>query len=390
MSSEARLHSAYHPEREAERYVESLVIAECIEYFILIECGHGYVIPYLRARCPQAKIISLHIKDEYLEDGADAGWSPISRLDAEEFLENTIGDTEAVKIKLVEWRPALSLNPELYVKLARSAASFITHADANSRTAAFFASRWKKNTRRNLNFFAETARRAHALLEKTQNRDIVVCASGPSLESYILLIKKLQTAGNIIVAAVSSAVKALFARGIEPDAVIANDGGTWARFHLYEIARKTYEHYGQRPLIAASLKAALPTQFDAFPVLLFGDGTAVEAQALKDASVPCISLPARGTVTATALDFAMGWTRGKVYLCGADFSCSGVASHARPYALDVFLECSSTRFTPHYHQKWVRTLRLKDGKSYKIYAEWFEKQRPRYGERLADLANFQE
>ena len=109
MSDAARLHSAYNPEKEARKYVESLTIPPNAAYLILIECGRGYVIAPLREKCPGAKIISLHFVDECraLERGADAAWSPSLPLALGDFLEQHIEDTESARVKIVEWRPAL-------------------------------------------------------------------------------------------------------------------------------------------------------------------------------------------------------------------------------------------------------------------------------------------
>jgi hypothetical protein len=381
LSDAARLHSAYNPEKEARKYVDSLRIPSNAAYLILIECGRAYLIPPLRARCPGAKIISLHFCDEYRvpEEGADASWSPSLPLSLDDFLERHIEDTESGLIKIVEWRPALALSGASYTRLLAETAAFIRRADANKRSADYFRLCRLKNRRRNLRLAA--ASRA-APPSAPHSGDIIVCAAGPGLEAAAGAIGELRARGNCALLAVSSASRALLARGLYPDIVFTCDSGNWARLHLFELFRQKLP---RPPLIAASLSAALPSNAAAFPLLFFGDGSAEDAALLGEHGLAPLALTERGTVTAAALDFALAWSAGRVFLAGANLACAGIATHARPYAFDRLSDEASGRLSPAYHKRFERARALDLGGAFKVYADWFAQKAGRYPTRLFNL-----
>jgi hypothetical protein len=376
----------YNPEKEALKYLDSLNISPHTRFFILLECGFGYLIPPLRLRYPAAQIISVHIRSEYtaahLPDAPtpDAEWSPASTETCTTFLERVIGDSESVHIKLIEWRPAIALDALLYRQLVGELTRFIRRSDANARTTRHFTERWRRNTLRNSRFFADAARKTFPELAAYQSDDLVICAAGPTLEASFPAITAQLNRGNTKLAAAASAVAALRARSFEPDIIFTSDGGSWARLHFFEAVRCL-----RRSLIVAALHAALPSCLLGFPILFFGDGSAEQRAVLDEYGLPRVELPQRGTVTASALDFALRWTTGQIFLAGASLSSHDLHSHARPYAFDALLVQTANRYKPWYHQQWARTRALEAGGSYKLYAAWFEQQLSLYPPRIFNL-----
>jgi hypothetical protein len=379
-----KIHSEYNPEREAERYIAQMALQESIKYFILLECGICYVIPYLRQRNRNAKIISLHISADYISSNSfvppqnipDAEWSPESKISCSDFLEKEIEDIESDKIKIIEWRPALSLGGEKYLALLKEAARFIKWTDANKRTITHFSSRWQRNARKNRDIAQRGFHPVHS-----NKKNIIICASGPGLENDIDIIKEMKAKNGSELLAVSSAYSALIAHNIVPDIMITSDGGNWARFHLYEAAR-----FSGNMLVVATLHAALLSDFSTFPLLLFSDGTDGEEKLLEGAPILHWRLPARGTVTANAIDFALRWTEGDVYITGLDLANNDICSHARPYSFDMLLWQKSNRFNPYYHEHYKRARAIEEGGAYTLYNEWFKKELPKYSPRLFFLS----
>ena len=193
------LHSRYNPQGEAERYINSLSLNENIRFLILIEPGLGYIIAPLKKRIPLAKVIVLHAAESYPpQDPVDAVWHPGTGMAVQDFLEREIPDTEAEKIRIVEWRPALSIYGNVYLSIVEEAAEFIKRSDANARTTKAFGRSWFKNYFKNL-----------CLLKKLHypaplSMPVLVCAAGPGLEEAIPLILKEHLAGKIFILAVSS------------------------------------------------------------------------------------------------------------------------------------------------------------------------------------------
>jgi hypothetical protein len=375
-----KIHSSYNPKREAERYIESLRLGSSIDCYILLECGFCYVIPFLQKINSQAKIISLHLSDEYIspnmqpENSGCAEWSPSAPLSLTDFLEQELPEVEDSKIKIIEWRPSLTIFGEKYLSLLKETAAFIQRACANKRTAVYFKKRWERNIKKNISLLHKNP---PLIPLGTIKKNIVLCASGPLLEKDIILIKKERDRGDCEVIAVSSALCALCAQNIIPDIVLTSDGGNWARQHLYEIMRLT-----KKPAVAAALNASLLSDFSALPLYLFSDGGAEQEALLKDEGLAGFTLPARGTVSANAIDFALMRTNGNIYISGLDLKNNDISSHSRPYALDILLWEKADRLKPVYSLYYKRSKDVESGKSYAVYRDWFKNQTKKYPPRI--------
>jgi hypothetical protein len=375
------LHSRYDPEGEAERYVSTLNLGESIRFFILIEPGLGYIIPALRRKNPRARILVIHISDFFnMPDGprpegpGAASWSP-GRGPLQAFLEQEIPDLPSTALRIVEWRPALAAYGAPYLQALTEVAEFIKRIDANTRTVRGFGRRWFRN------FFKNLALMKRILGYPRSAQPWIITGAGPSLEEALPEIRRLRERNCRILAASSSAA-ALRAGGIPPDLVISTDGGGWALLHLYEALRGD-----AAPPLAAALTAALPGQCAELPILPISDGSLWQRIILEKLEIPHIVLPQRGTVTAAALDLALTLTTGPIILCGMDLSPRDIRTHARPYGFDRLQEEGATRLNPGYSQTYVRAGSLKAAGSYRIYAEWFNRQLRAYPKRLFTLGN---
>ena len=392
------IHSRYNPQREAERYIASLGLNENIRFFILIEPGLGYIIGPLRKRSPHSKIIALHAghfaaaKDPEMqgENSPDSQWHPGLGIPVQDFLEQEIPDTQADKIKILEWRPALAVYGGAYLSLVEESAAFIKRSDANYRTLKAFGQNWFGNFLKNLRIIRYVIR-PHLL-----SMPLVITGAGPSLEGQIPLLQEASSRGEIFILAVSSSVAALAAASVVPNMIISTDGGGWARFHLYECIRagaapKVMEVQGtgksRKPLweLAAAMTAALPSQCAALSILPIGDGSVWQTLVLKALGIPFITLPQRGTVAAAALDLAFSLTDAEVYITGIDLASKDISMHARPYSLDHEAEKKGMRLDPIYSQMFKRSAMVNTGGSFGIYASWFERQLSSYPKRLFSL-----
>ncbi|MDR1803355.1 MAG: DUF115 domain-containing protein [Treponema sp.] len=370
------LHSRYNPQLEAERYIGSLSLNENARFIVLIEPGHGYIAPPLKKKIPGAKIIALHAeKHEDARHGyVDAEWFPETGISIQDFLEREIPDSEAAEIQLLEWRPALAVYGEAYLRLVEEAVNFIKRTDANARTVKTFGHRWFRN------FFKNLGLAGKVILPAPLSCPLLVTGAGPGLETAIPVIRKERD--RLFILAASSSAAALKAENLVPDMVISTDGSPWAKYHLYGFFRE--DGNAGRPL-ALSLTAAIPSQAKDSPVLFISDGSVWQTLILTALEIPFITLPQRGTVSATALDLAFVLTKGEVFLAGMDLGNRDIRSHARPYSFDRFIDEKAGRFAPAYSQTYRRSSMLKAGGSYGIYASWFEKQLESYPKRLHSL-----
>jgi hypothetical protein len=380
---EKALHSRYDPLSEAENYIRSLDLPAEIRFFLLIEPGLGYIIPVLREMFPKSALIAIHASPFLAKKQAETApgaviWSSDSELELTAFLEREVPDVDARKARIIEWRPAAAVYGGEYFRLLKKTTEFIKRIDANTRTVRGFGKRWFRNFFRNLRLIGEIAD-----FTDLRRRGIpwIITGAGPSLEENTEAIREILADGGRLLAA-SSSVAALHARNIPADLVISTDGGGWALFHLYETLRTR-----GKPAIAFSLSAVMPSQCRAFPLLPLSDGSPWQELVLQGIGVPHISLPQRGTVTATALDLALFLTDGRIGFTGMDLSQRDIRTHARPYGFDRFQEEGSCRLSPRYSREFSRALTINASGSQKIYAEWFREELARYPKRIFSLGN---
>ena len=374
----AKLHSKYNPQTEAQRYIDALKIDKDINCFILIEPGMGYMIPILRNKRPDGKILVLHADAGFRTlpgvFQGDAVWYPDGETSAQEFLEAEL--LPAARIRLVEWRPSLNVYGCKFLDLVRESAEFIKRLEAGRRTDAFFGKRWVRNFFRNLALFQNT------LMYRKMDIPVVITGSGPSLEAVLPRIPALRD--NIFIIAASSSLQALAAGGITPDLVISTDGGGWALTHLYSLFRPITQKPG---ILALSLCAAVPSQCSALSVLPMNDGSLWQSMALHATGIPSVLIPQRGTVTASALELALELSNGPIFLAGMDLSVCDIRSHARPNGFDYLFFGTATRLRPVYTQYFIRSGNIKSGGSLDVYAAWFKSRLSSLPKRVFSLGN---
>ena len=377
IEKEKLLHSRYNPEAEAERYISSLSLDENIRFFILVEPGLGYITAALKKKNPSAKIIALHAEKPsggLAAAAPDSLWYPETGTQVQSFLETEIPDSSAREIRLLEWRPALSVYGEKYLTLVKETAEFIKRSDANTRTLNAFGRIWFRNFFKNLGIIKKI------LCPLSISKPLLVTGAGPGLEDVIPLIREKRD--GLFILASSSSAAALESGNIAPNLIISTDGTAWARFHLYGLFRnKQKEPY---PL-AAALSAAIPSQCENIPVMPISDGSVWQTLILNELKIPFTVLPQRGTVSASALDLAFAISEGEVFITGIDLTNRDIRSHARPYSLDRLMEEKAERVNPVYSQVYKRSSLLQEGGSYDIYASWFKKQLSSYPGRLYSL-----
>ena len=333
-----------------------------------MEPGLSYLITPLRNKFPHAKIISLHAEEVPVDLAAipDSSWYPGMDISLNDFLENEIPDCLAGEILLVEWKASRQYYGKKYLYLVEASVEFIKKIDANSRTILAFGHLWVKNYFKNLDLVS------NIIQYEVFSKDILVCGAGPSLENSIPAIKEKRK--NLFIIAASSSLGCLKTNGINADLVITTDGGNWARLHLFETFRSVTFRSSHDTKLCAALTAALPAQCRELKLLPLTDTSYWQNIILKKLGIPCLSLPQRGTVTASALDLAFKLSRGNIFVSGMDLQNRDIRSHSRPYSFDSLLEEKEKRFNPFYSQIYKRASLIKKGSSYKIYEDWFKKQ----------------
>jgi hypothetical protein len=345
-AGEAWLHSRFDPSREADRFAAASLGDGRPPAVVLLGPCLGYLGEAVRRILPRATLVSVQHSPffrgrEVFE--ADFSWYPDSDRSLDEFLDSALDEDAVSGLAVLSWPPAEMAFPEESRAAAGALRASLDRLASSSATVKVFGKRWIANACRSY-LLAETA-----LSMESTDAPVVVAAAGPSLVPSLHAIAPVR--GSIILIAVSSALAACRAAGLDPDIVVSTDGGNWSRLHLYPLAARSAPIAS--PLIAlpsASLSGRAP-------FLLIDQGGFAESRLLPTIGAPDLSIirvPPHGTVSGTAILVASRLGSGPVIAAGLDLACLGDLDHARPHGFDYVSSGSSGRLYPEEGDRWSR------------------------------------
>jgi len=368
------VHSAYDPEKEAERYIDSLKLLDRPAVIIVVAPCVGYVAVSLRRRYPGARILVLNFSSSFSGDRSwwtGEQWTPNSKLSVDSYLQAHVSDWEAVRTIVVPWKQGLMAYAPASTIAAEMVLNTIRRLAANAETVRTFGYRWVRNALR-------LCRIARNVIPLPQSPKImVVVAAGPSLEEAAASLSEHRDRFFIIAA--SSALLALLARKVRPDLAVSTDGTFWAGEHLYAALRHDI------PIAVAAWSTQLSACASS-PIAVIDDGTRWQRLLLKMEGFPSVSFTGRGTVTATAVDIALSSGAGPVYLVGVDFGMKGALQHARPYSLDRYHEETANRTKPICTGDFERSTMAGTQRAFDVYRAWFASRPESWKDRIVFVA----
>jgi len=364
------LHSLYNPEREAERFANTLQCDYNPQYIVITEPALSYCAIHLKKRFPKAKLCAIRYCNDF--NNTNTEWNYVFRCDTnlDNALFDKLGEEGIAKTLFASWQPSESA----FEKENRLAWEKIKAVVLKSRdvigTRSYFAKRWTKNT---IRFFS----RAKNIYTTTRGKcDIIVAASGPSLEPIIANLKEYRE--KYFLLAVSSAIKPLLYHGITPDLCISTDGGEWAKRHLEPLYQKI-----QIP-IALSAEAAVPAfVLENSPILPLVYGDSIEAILMNKCKIEAVRAYRNGTVSGTAVELALSLTTGNIYCTGLDLCEAKGFQHTRPNVLDTLNSLSENRL---FTAATRLALSGRPNGSLKIYRDWFSSRNDAFSSRIKRFA----
>lgn len=363
------IHSAYDPQREAERFVQTIAPSFVPSCIVVVEPALSYCVQPLHERFPNAKLIAVRLEPRFKD--TDVLWHTVfdctDKVQAErlgERLFSCIGDQLAACV-FVDWKPAASLYPELHTLVWQQIQYAVSKNTDVLATQAYFAKRWIRNAVR-LCVTANTTVRCSA-----GTQPVLFCASGPSLTRSIPFIA--QYRDDFFLLAASSAYEPLAFAGIVPDACISTDGSFWAKKHIRTCSV---------PLIV-SAESALPCQaLSALPLAVLRYGDSLETLFLDSCHIPAYTAVRNGTVSGTAIEFALTLTSGPVYACGLDLCTAKGQQHAQPNCLETDDSLCDFRLTP----AATRTVHREcNAQPIALYRRWFCDNSERFTARVSRI-----
>ena len=360
-------HSGYNPQREGAAFVQEISADFHPSVIIVISPALGYCAQPLRQRFPGAKLVAMEFTEEF---------SKVKSLFDEYFVingENSREVCQKIFFSLGEEKIFLSLpvvwGPSGKI-FAEKIQAFIPHlrqlyemTKTAVATRANFTEVWLKNS---FKFFMNVKR---VILPQKTDLPVLIVASGVTLEKSLEEIRRYEK--SFFVIALSSAVEVLLTNGIRPDLIFTTDGGFWAKMHLNPkiILEK------QIP-VAMSCEAAVFGDLRDKGMILplnYGDDC---CELFETTDFPHVRALRNGTVSGTALDFALKVSSASVFICGLDLSeenyrgKNGVPSHALPNILEAQNQMGDNRLQPLSTRLYASS--VGSGLSLEIYAQWFD------------------
>lgn len=359
-----RLHSAYDPIKEAQRFVSSLDIPFTPSLIVITEPALSYCSTFLRQSYPQAILVAIRFTHDF--DAYNHLWDKVVYHQELIQLLQSYGEDMILATAFFSWQPSQQVFPQEYNHCWQQIRTLVQTSRDILGTRAYFGKRWLKNT---LSF---CTRLQNTSTIKSGSAPVLLVASGPSLKSSIHFIQKYREAFFVI--ALSSALSPLLAVGIEPDLCISTDGGYWAKKHIAPCPVP----------LALPAEAALPAALfekNIIP-LTYADGP--EAELLNICKIPRMPAFRNGTVSGTALELALSITTGPVFACGLDLASTIGFQHCQPNCLETAAETKDCRLAPKETRLYPPQL---PSQSLQIYAQWFASQSNRFKDRFYRLSD---
>ncbi len=380
------LHSRFDPEKEADKFVRSVLGAgSAPRTIVILGESLGYLARAAKTRFPFSRIVSVCYSRALIpeNDGKDPVWHPDDPESLHDFFDRSVEETDPSGIAIVEWPQSRVVYPEMS-KLARDAfAESLRKLKANILTTSYMGRLWLRNSF--INFVALSS--VCANLPPVRNRIVMIAGSGPSLAESVSFISGRRD--SLVIIALPSSVDCLYAHGIVPDIVVLTDPGYYSAVHLHPLAR-------ERVTVAMPLSACRGIRnLPEANVFFIEQPYFFERELLSQAGYDAIRIPPQGTVASTALQLGLRLTDLEIVCTGLDFSARDILTHARPNTFERLFEPRSCRTSPFYDSAYKRSFDITGRKTGKLgfrtsdsllaYAGWFDSFSATHASRIFQL-----
>ena len=236
-------------------------------------------------------------------------------------------------IKALPLRARVERDREKFAAAGEAARRAIARVSADYSVQAHFGERWLANIARNVAAY-ESLRLGKRAPEAP---DAAVCAAGPSLDAQIpILLERRKKGGGPFVISADTALPALAAQGLRPDAVVSIDCQRISLLHFAGMDCRA---------IPLFLDIASPPELAALSDRVFffaGAHPLARHLCAKWAPLPALDASG-GSVAHACLSLAESLGAKRIAVCGADFSYPGGRIYARGSYVFPFFERRQSR-----------------------------------------------
>ena len=351
------LHSNYAPIKEAERFVNNLQLSYIPSLIVITEPALSYVAVFLKKRFPETRLGVIRYSESFnnYNSNFDFIFNFYEHPDFETFLESQLNEEDLLKCFFLPWGPSSQAFSKIDKLVWQSIKAAMERAKTLLITRQYFEKKWFINSCNFVRYCKKII-----TIKNSIDKDVLIISSGPSLNAFIDTIKKNQKRFFII--CLSSAISVCLKNHIIPDLCMSTDGGYWASEHL----KTLYKHNIPLALPAEGYcKKKLLSKITILP-LDYGDG--FSHALLNTANINTIKAVRNGTVSGTALLFAITNFTKNIFLSGMDMSSQKGFQHAQPNQLEL----NSSLLDNRIKNKATRLFKSElTNVSLDIYRQWF-------------------
>ncbi len=346
-TKEIRLHSAYHPLREAERSVDAFQKGRAN---LIIVCGLGlaYHIAVLRKRFPRCQVIVIERDAEVIDLARTAvpdqiTGIPIISSESDIIpLFETLNLAAFTGIASYHHRPSYAMDAPFYDALIRDINQYLSSKLSDMLTRFEFEERWIENIFSNLPTLLGTPT-VSQLFGKFRGYPGIIVSAGPSLRSNVALLRHLEDRSLIV--SVDTALKVLQKSGVSPHMVMTLDSQRYSIKHFLGLR----DH---QPVLLADMVSypRIPDLYSGTVVMSTTSKYYTDSDgALKRETTPLIEwieehtesigdIQSGGSVATSAFDLLLNLGCNPIILIGQDLAYTGREIH-----------CSGT----YHNEEWV-------------------------------------
>ena len=364
MIKQVKLHSSYNPQKEAERFSDTIIGNPKI--IVVTEPGESYLASALRKKFPKAKLMAMRYTDNYFLESDkfwDRVWRPASG-NPSFFLVNNIPDEFLSSTLFLPWKPAEKVWPDSASWVWKEISEAVKIIQSLIATRSFFGKRWLKNMSDNFIFTEKPVNLDFFGENNIENKKPSFFAgAGPGLNE--VLDNYSNNINGIFNMAAASALPAVLSRNIKLDLCISTDGGFWAANHLKYLKDERFKETS----LAFPLEAKIPYQILKNNNCLFlSYGSSLETLFFTSLGITPIPAKRNGTVSGTAIELLLDKTGGKIFIAGLDLKESKGFSHCSPHESQIQKEIKANRLDTLSNFAAISNFDLR---SLKTYEKWF-------------------
>ena len=352
------LHSAYSPTQEAKRFVDNIHPPFLPSIIFLVEPAVSYITSEIKKKFPAAKIGIIRFSNDFSKYNNNADYI-IQYKDGATSIQNELlnqlTEEEICSTYFVSWEPCAKAFSEQNQQTWLGIKAATKQAKTLLITREYFEKKWLLNC---CNFVSKVQN--SFILQKKIDFPTAIVASGPSLNSKLVFLKENQNKFFII--CLSSAISCLLKNGIIPDLCFSTDGGFWAGEHLKKLKNFKIP-------IALSTEAYCPgTILKNNPIIPLQYEDGFTKSIINKIKYKTVCAYRNGTVSGTALDFALQNCSKEIFFFGLDLATSKEFQHTQPNELEINSSIKDYKLLPAEKRLFSATL---NGSSLKIYENWF-------------------